>query len=76
MYCDIVIGAKWGPPQYKYLLRGCEIINYSQGKKNLKGIDLEKNKTKKERKKKDRKYYLCMCLEVKMKRKKRKGKKK
>ena len=68
-----MIGAKWGPPQYKYILRGWEIINYSQGKK-IKGIDLGK-KTKKERKKKDRKYYLCMRLEVKMERKERKRRK-
>ena len=51
MYCDIVIGAKWGPPQYKYLLRGCEIINYSQGKKKIKEINLEKKREKRENKK-------------------------
>ena len=67
-----MIGAKWGPPQYKYLL-DLEIINYSQGKKK-KGVRFgkKKKKGKKERKKKDRKYYFCMCMEVKMKRKERK----
>ena len=44
--CDTVKGAKWGPPRYKYLLRGCEIINYSQGEKKIKEIDLEKERKK------------------------------
>ena len=46
-----MIGAKWGPPQYKYLLRGCEIINYSQGKKKIKEIDLEKKREKRKKEK-------------------------
>ena len=45
-----MIGAKWGPPQYKYILRECEIINYSQGKKN-KGIDLGKKNQKRKKEK-------------------------
>ena len=57
--------------------RGCEIINYSQGKKKIEGNRFGKKKEgKKERNKKDRKYYLCMCMEVKMKRKERKRRKK
>ena len=56
-----MIGAKWGPPQYKYLLRGCEIINYYQGKKKIKELDLEKKKGKKrERKTTENIIYVCV----------------
>ena len=69
-----MIGAKWGPPQYKYILRGWEIINYSKGKK-IKGIDLGK-KNEKRKKEKGQKILFMYAFGSKNGKKGKKKKKK